>query len=67
MTRIELDRLPEDLARALFEALRLEIHYDRDTNTAIYHITLTGPVPLENSSPLVMQHEPIFGTGPPQE
>ena len=40
--RVDLDRLPESLARALFEALRLEIHYDKTTNRAICRITLSG-------------------------
>ncbi|MFG1644898.1 hypothetical protein ACGFMK_31835 [Amycolatopsis sp. NPDC049252] len=31
--KIEVDQLTEELARALFEALRLEIRYARDTNT----------------------------------
>jgi site-specific DNA recombinase len=39
---IEVDQLPEDLARRLFEALRLEIHYDRFTNRATCRITLFG-------------------------
>ncbi len=42
ITKIEVDRLPEELARALFEALRLQIHYNHDTNTATCRITLTG-------------------------
>jgi site-specific DNA recombinase len=40
--KIEVEQLPADLARALFEALRLEIRYDRDTHTATCRITLTG-------------------------
>ncbi|MBM7865094.1 hypothetical protein JOD27_008949, partial [Lentzea nigeriaca] len=31
--KIEVDQLPDELARALFEALRLEIRHNRDTNT----------------------------------
>jgi hypothetical protein len=30
---IEVDQLPEELARALFEAFRLEIRYNTDTVT----------------------------------
>jgi site-specific DNA recombinase len=41
--KIEVDQLPEELARALFEALRLEIRYNRDTHTATCRVTLTGP------------------------
>lgn len=39
---IGVDQLPEELARALFEALRLEIRYNRDTRTATCRVTLTG-------------------------
>ena len=39
---LDLDRLPDDLTRALFEALRLQIHYDRATNQATCRITLTA-------------------------
>ncbi|WP_280278423.1 recombinase family protein [Nocardia wallacei] len=39
---IEVERLPEDLARRLFEALRLEIHYNVDTNETLYKITITS-------------------------
>jgi hypothetical protein len=42
ITDIQIDQLPEDLARSLFEALRLEIHYNKHTNTATARITLTG-------------------------
>ena len=38
----DLDRLPADLTRALFEALRLQIHYDRATKQATCRITLTA-------------------------
>jgi site-specific DNA recombinase len=38
----DLDALPEDLARKLFEALRLEIHYNKTDNTAVCRITLSG-------------------------
>ena len=41
--KIEVDQLPEELARALFEALRLEIRYNRNTDIAICRVTLTGP------------------------
>jgi site-specific DNA recombinase len=40
--KIEVDQLPEELARALFEALRLQIRYNRDTHTATCRVTLTG-------------------------
>lgn len=39
---IQIDELPDDLARALFEALRLEIHYNKTTNRATCRVTLTG-------------------------
>lgn len=42
ITRVEVDQLPEQLARELFEALRLEIHYDKTTNRARCRITLAG-------------------------
>jgi site-specific DNA recombinase len=42
ITEIQIDQLPEALARSLFEALRLEIHYNKHTNTATCRITLTG-------------------------
>jgi hypothetical protein len=38
----DLDALPEDLARKLFEALRLEIHYNKTDNIAVCRITLSG-------------------------
>ncbi len=38
----DLDGLPDTLSRRLFEALRLEIHYNRETNIATCRITLTG-------------------------
>ena len=41
--KIEVDQLPDELARARFEALRLEIRYNRDTHTATCRVTLTGP------------------------
>jgi site-specific DNA recombinase len=39
---LDLDRLPTDLTRALFEALRLQIHYDKTTNQATCRITLSA-------------------------
>jgi hypothetical protein len=42
ITEIQIDQLPEALARSLFEALRLEIYYNKHTNTATCRITLTG-------------------------
>jgi chromosome segregation ATPase len=33
----DLDALPEDLARKLFEALRLEIHYNKTDNSRLPH------------------------------
>jgi DNA invertase Pin-like site-specific DNA recombinase len=38
----DLDAIPENLARKLFEALRLEIHYNKTDNTALCRITLSG-------------------------
>ncbi len=42
ITRVEVDQLPEELARELFEALRLEIHYSKTDNRARCRITLAG-------------------------
>ncbi|WP_189052880.1 hypothetical protein [Longimycelium tulufanense] len=42
VAKIQIDELSDDLARALFEALRLEIHYNKHTNQATCRITLTG-------------------------
>ncbi len=39
---IQVDDLPEELVRSLFEALRLEIRYNKTTNRATFRITLTG-------------------------
>lgn len=39
---VDLSALPDDLSRRLFEALRLEIHYDGVANEAVCRITLTG-------------------------
>lgn len=41
--KIEVDQLPEQLARALFEAFRLEIRYNTDTATVTCRVTLSGP------------------------
>jgi hypothetical protein len=41
--KIDVEQLPEELARALFEALRLEIRYNRDTHTATCRITPDRP------------------------
>jgi hypothetical protein len=39
---LDLDRRPPDLTRALFEALRLQIHYNKITNTATCRISLSA-------------------------
>ncbi|MFD5177480.1 hypothetical protein ACFWM1_16835 [Nocardia sp. NPDC058379] len=39
---IDVQDLPEELARSLFEALRLEIRYNRTHHRATYRITLVG-------------------------
>lgn len=39
---IEVDQLPADLSRQLFEALRLEIHYNTTTDYARFRITLNS-------------------------
>lgn len=39
---VDLDRMPEKIARDMFEAFRLEIRYDHRINTADCQITLTG-------------------------
>jgi len=38
----DIATLPEPVARRLFEAFRLEIHYDKTRHSALYRITLTG-------------------------
>ena len=38
----DLDQLPDELTRELFEAIRLQIHYDRATNKATCSITLAA-------------------------
>lgn len=40
---VEVDKLPEDVARRLFEALRLELRYDKTTNRLTCCAWLTGP------------------------
>ncbi len=42
ITAIDLAGMPDAFSRRLFEALRLEIHYDRRTNLATCRVTLTG-------------------------
>lgn len=42
VTSIDLTALPDALSRHLFEALRLEIHYDHRTALATCQVTLTG-------------------------
>jgi hypothetical protein len=42
VTPVDLALMPDELSRRLFEALRLEIHYDGVTNEALCRITLTG-------------------------
>ncbi len=42
VTAVDVADIPEDLARRLFEALRLEIHYDCDRRRVTCRITLTG-------------------------
>ncbi|MBA3843884.1 MAG: recombinase family protein, partial [Actinobacteria bacterium] len=39
---VDITALPEALARQLFEALRLELHYDKERHTARYRVTLAG-------------------------
>ncbi|HEX5495425.1 MAG TPA: recombinase family protein, partial [Mycobacteriales bacterium] len=39
---VDLEVLPEDMARRLFDALRLQISYDHVNRTATCHVTLTG-------------------------
>lgn len=43
MMKIEVDPLPQELARVLFEALWLEVRYNCDTNTVTCRATLSGP------------------------
>jgi len=38
----DIATLPEPVARRLFEAFRLEIHYNKTRHSALYRITLTG-------------------------
>ncbi|MFT7841808.1 recombinase family protein [Saccharothrix sp. BKS2] len=42
VAKFRVDELPGELARRMFESLRLEIHYNRDTNTATCKVTLAG-------------------------
>jgi site-specific DNA recombinase len=42
VTPLDLALIPDQMSRRLFEALRLEIHYDGTTNEALCRITLTG-------------------------
>src|SRR5882757_1800786 len=42
VTPVDLALMPDELSRRLFEALRMEIHYDGVTNEALGRITLTG-------------------------
>ncbi|WP_158559866.1 recombinase family protein [Prauserella sp. PE36] len=39
---IQIEELPEGVARRLFEALRLELHYDKSTNQLRCTVTLTA-------------------------
>ena len=39
---VRIEELPEDTARRLFEALRLELHYHKDTNQIKCTVTLAG-------------------------
>jgi hypothetical protein len=39
---VDLHDLPDELSRRLFEALRLEIHYDYSARTATCRVTLLG-------------------------
>lgn len=42
VTPVELTDLPDELSRKLFEALRLEIHYDYVSRSATCRVTLLG-------------------------
>ncbi len=42
VTQVELTELPDELSRKLFEALRLEIHYDYVSRSATCRVTLLG-------------------------
>ncbi|WP_433264677.1 hypothetical protein ACQPZF_35745 [Actinosynnema sp. CS-041913] len=42
ITPVDLVELPDELSRRLFEALRLEIHYDHGNRTATCRVTLLG-------------------------
>ncbi|WP_433264845.1 recombinase family protein [Actinosynnema sp. CS-041913] len=42
ITPVDLVELPDELSRRLFEALRLEIHYDHSSRTATCRVTLLG-------------------------
>ena len=43
MGDVQIEELPEDVARRLFEALRLELRYDKTSNQLKCTATLTGP------------------------
>ncbi len=40
---VRIEELPEDVARRLLEALRLELRYCKDANRIKYTVTLLGP------------------------
>ena len=42
LTELDVASLPDGHVRALFDALRLEIHYDRATNTARCRTVIAG-------------------------
>ncbi|WP_435120022.1 recombinase family protein [Amycolatopsis thermoflava] len=78
VTPIDLVELPDELSRRLFEALRLEIHYDHNTRTATCRVTLLGdtinavsrmtqeavviPFPKQKGPAMEMQHDLPSGT-----
>lgn len=78
ITPIDLTELPDELSRRLFEALRLEIHYNYNTRTATCRVTLLGdtiyavarasqeavviPFPQQKGPAMERQHDLPSGT-----
>ncbi len=66
----DLDALPDELSRRLFEALRLEIYYNRHDHRARFRVTLTGEtvgIAQQASSAVIVpeQQKPAAPDGSP--
>ena len=78
VTAIDLADMPDELSRRLFEALRLEIHYDYNTRTATCRVALLGDtikivvgtsrnavvIPFPKQKGPVMEMQPDYSDGP---